>query len=82
MAQFSVSNARENFAQALDTIQREPVEITRHGKTVAVMIDPMVYERLAEAAEDAADIDALDQALAGSDDTIPWDQVKEDLGLR
>ena len=82
MAQFSVSNARENFAQALDTIQREPVEITRHGKTVAVMIDPMVYERLAEAAEDAADIDALDQALAGSDDTIPWDQVKEDLGLK
>ena len=82
MAQFSVSSARENFAQALETIQREPVEITRHGKTVAVMIDPMVYERLVDAAEDAADLDALDQALAESDDTIPWDQVKEDLGLR
>ena len=82
MAQFSVSNARGNFAQALETIQREPVEITRHGKTVAVMIDPAVYERLVDAAEDAADIDALDQVLAESDDTIPWDQVKEDLGLK
>ena len=82
MAQFSVSNARENFAQALETIQSEPVEITRHGKTVAVMIDPVAYERLVDAAEDAADIDALDQALAESDDTIPWDQVKEDLGLK
>ena len=82
MAQFSVSNARENFAQALETIQREPVEITRHGKTVAVMIDPVAYERLVDAAEDAADIDALDQVLAESDDTIPWDQVKEDLGLK
>lgn len=82
MPQFSVSNARENFAQALETIQREPVEITRHGKTVAVMIDPVAYERLVDAAEDAADIDALDQALAESDDTIPWDQVKEDLGLK
>ena len=82
MAQFSVSSARENFAQALETIQGEPVEITRHGKTVAVMIDPVAYERLVDAAEDAVDIDALDQALAESDDAIPWDQVKEDLGLR
>ena len=82
MAQFSVSNARENFAQALETIQREPVEITRHGKIVAVMIDPVVYKRFVDAAEDAADIDALDQVLAESDDTIPWDQVKEDLGLK
>ena len=32
--------AQNRFGQLLDTVQREPVTITRHGRTVALMVRP------------------------------------------
>lgn len=32
--------AQNRFGQLLDTVQREPVTITRHGRTVALMMTP------------------------------------------
>lgn len=36
--------AQNRFGQLLDTVQREPVVITRHGRTVAVLMTPQAAE--------------------------------------
>jgi prevent-host-death family protein len=33
-------DAQNRFGQLLDTVQREPVTITRHGRTAAFIISP------------------------------------------
>ena len=61
----------------------EPVFLTRRGRRVAAVIDAGDLERLTQAAEDLADIEAADAARAeiAEHGTIPWDEVKADLGL-
>jgi prevent-host-death family protein len=80
MTSLSVSEARESFAEALGQVSQGPVNITRHGETIAVMIDPVVYQKLTEAAEEIDDARAFDEALEEGSDLIPWDDVKRDLG--
>jgi hypothetical protein len=50
---------------------------------VAAVIDADDLERLTQAAEDLADIEAAEDARAeiAERGTIPWDEVKTDLGL-
>jgi prevent-host-death family protein len=82
MGELTVSQARENLAELIDNTQRsgEPVVLTRHGRPVAVVLDHALFERLVAAADDTSDRQAL--ALARTDDdTVPWEQVKADLGL-
>lgn len=82
MTEMAVSAAREHLAQVIESAQRsgEPVYLTRRGRPVAVVVDPVVFERLLESAEDA--LDRAELALAREDDDfIPWEQVKADLGL-
>lgn len=78
----SVSQARENLVELIDTSQRtgEHVVLTRQGKPVAVLLDHALFERLMDVAEEASDRAALAQARE-EDDSIPWEQVKADLGL-
>lgn len=38
--------AKNRFGQLLDTVQREPVSITRHGRTAAFMVSPQDMEEL------------------------------------
>jgi prevent-host-death family protein len=82
MGEISVSQARDNLAELIDATQRsgDPVVLTRHGRPVAVVIDHHAFERLVEAAEEASDRSALAQARE-EDDSVPWEQVKADLGL-
>ena len=82
MTEMAVSEAREHLAEVIDSAQRtgEPVYLTRRGRTVAVVVDPVVFEKLLDDAEDA--LDRAELALArNEDDYIPWEQVKADLGL-
>lgn len=78
----SVSQARENLVELIATSQRtdEHVVLTRQGKPVAVLLDHALFERLMDDAEEASDCAALAQARE-EDDSIPWEQVKADLGL-
>jgi len=57
MGVLTVTQARENLAELIDTTHRsgEPVVLTRAGRPVAVMLDHAVFERLVEAADDASD---------------------------
>lgn len=81
----SVSDARARLADVVDEarVRHEPVYLTRRGQRVAAVIDAEDLERLIEAAEDLADIEAarLARAEIAEHGTIPWEQVKQDLGL-
>ena len=82
MKKIPVSEARESLAEVIESARRsgEPVYLTKRGRTVAVVLDPEVYERLLETAEDVLDRAELALAREASD-FVPWDQVKVDLGL-
>ena len=79
-----VTEARARFSQLVETAAHEPVFLTKRGHRQAVVLSTAQYERLVEADEDAEDLAASDAAMveimAGSQ-TIPWEQVKADLGL-
>jgi antitoxin Phd len=80
--EIAVSEAREHLANVIDSASRtgEPVYLTRRGKAVAVVVDPAVFERLLQDAEDALDRAELTIARE-EDDYVPWEQVKAELGL-
>jgi antitoxin Phd len=79
-----VTEARERFSEVVETAAHEPVFLTKRGRRQAVVLSPAEYERLIEAAEDAEDQAAADAAMAeimADSPSIPWAQVKADLGL-
>jgi hypothetical protein len=53
----------------------------RRGKRLAAVIDPEDLDRLIELAEDAIDIAEARAALEEEGPSIPWEEVKADLGL-
>ena len=52
MRAIAAKDAKNEFGRLLDTAQREPVTIERHGRPVAVVLSLEEYRRL-EALEDA-----------------------------
>ena len=85
MTELTVTAARARLADVVDEarVRHSPVFLTRRGRRVAAVIDAEDLERLTQAAEDLADIEAACAALAevAEHGTIPWDEVKADLGL-
>lgn len=87
MTEMTVTEARARLADAVDEarVNHEPVYLLRRGRRVAALIDADDLDRLLEAAEDLADIQAAEAARAEVATTgeapIPWDQVKADLQL-
>lgn len=85
MSELTVSDARARLADVVDEarVRHDPVYLTRRGQRVAAVIDADDLDRLIDAAEDLADIEAARAARAEIDaeGTIPWDQVKADLGI-
>ena len=68
MVVLTVTQARENLAELIDTTHRsgEPMVLTQEGRPVAVMLDHGVFERLLEAADEANDRATV--TLAGQGD--------------
>ncbi len=85
MAELTVTDARARLADVVDEarVRHDPIYLTRRGQRVAAVIDADDLDRLIEAAEDLADIEAARAARAEVDaeGAIPWEQVKADLGL-
>lgn len=86
MSEITVSDARARLADVVDSarVGHDPVYLTRRGRRVAAVIDADDLDGLMAAAEDLADIRAASAAraeLADGGPSIPWDQVKADLGL-
>lgn len=46
MATISATQAKQRFAELLDTAQREPVHIQRHERDVAVVLSADEYQRM------------------------------------
>ena len=81
MSELSVTEARDQFPSVIDAAKKKPVRITRHGKDVAVVIDPSLYESLIQAQEELEDIATFDAAMEEKSPNIPWAQVQKDLNL-
>ena len=81
MPDISISDARADLAKAVLRAKRKPVTISRHGKPVAVLINPSLFEKFVESIEELEDIAAFDEATSDQDPMIPWEQVRKDLGL-
>ena len=81
MSDLSISDARADLAQAINRAKKNPVTILKHGKPVAILINPLLFERFIESIEELEDIAAFDEAISDKNLTIPWEQVKRDLGL-
>jgi len=81
LSALSVTEARDQFPSVVDAVKKKPVRITRHGKDVAVVIDPSLYESLIQAQEELEDIAAFDATREEMSPNIPWAQVQQDLNL-
>lgn len=86
MTEVSVTEARNRLSHIVDEarVSHNPVFLTQRGRRVAAIIDAADLEQLIEAAEDAQDVTAARaarEAIDGGEPTIPWEQVKKDLGL-
>ncbi len=82
MSELSVTDARSQFPSVISDAANEPVRITRHGKDVAIVINPSLYETLMAAQEELEDLAAFDEAQLETAPNIPWEQVHKDLNLR
>jgi prevent-host-death family protein len=84
MAEHRISEAREDFASIINKVAYggERVRLTRHGKPVAAVV-PVDDMDFMEALEDELDLELVREALAdpANQTTIPWEEVKRDLGL-
>lgn len=82
--ELTVTEARERFSEVVETTEREPVFLTKHGQRLAVVLSAAQYDRLLDLVEDAEDLATADAAMTAIEQgqpTIPWQDVKRDLGL-
>jgi prevent-host-death family protein len=81
MSKVSTVEARERFSDILNraAFGKERVVLTRRGKELAAVV-PIEDMRLLEELENYLDVEAARQALK-EEGTIPWEQVKAELGL-
>lgn len=80
MSRVSVADARNHLSDVIARSQSEAVFIERRGQRAAVVVSPEQYERMLEALEEAEDVAAFDEAMAEEGPSVPWAQVKADLG--
>ena len=80
MSVVSVADARNHLSDVIARSKSEAVFIERRGQRTAVIVSPEQYERMMEALEDAEDAASFDEAMAEELASIPWAQVKADLG--
>lgn len=82
MTRLNASKARQQFADIVNRVayRGERILLERRGKGVAALVplsDLIALEKL----EDRLDIEAAKKALAESDARIPYEKVRQELGL-
>ena len=76
----SISAARDNLPDVIETARTEAVILERYGRPAAVVLSPERYEQLMNALDEVEDVTAFDAAMAEEGPNIPWSEVKVDLG--
>lgn len=76
------SEARARLSDLLNEVSvgGDRIVLERHGRSVAALISTTDLELL-EALEDRYDVESAREALAESGRRIPWQELKEKLGL-
>ncbi len=80
----SLSFGSRSPTSSIAEYQGERIVIHRRGKDAAAIIsieDLKLLERLIEDAEDGLDVNAARDALAESNERIPYEEVRKKLGL-
>jgi prevent-host-death family protein len=79
----STSKARVDFAEMINQVayRGERVVLDRHGKPIAAII-PIDDLTFLEAIEERMDVEAAKRALAESNERIPYERVRQELGLK
>ena len=82
MTRLRVSEVRRDFSEVLNRVayKGERIVLHRRGKDAAALIPVEDLARLEEL-EDAMDVQAAEEALEESDERIPYEQMRKDLGL-
>ena len=71
-----IAEARAHLAETLARVRvGSPVNLLDQGRRAYVVLDPREYDSLIRAAEDGADIAAVDAALAEGGTPIPRDEI-------
>lgn len=80
---FSTSKARIDFAEMINLVayRGERVVLDRHGKPIAAII-PIDDLTFLEEIEERMDVEAAKRALAESNERIPYETVRQELGLK
>jgi prevent-host-death family protein len=86
--EFSSGEFRRDFSDLMNAVRfaHDTVKITRHGKTMGVLISEKEYTKyiqLMNELEDTEDLQAAEKAVKESteDERISWEQVKKDLDI-
>ena len=80
MESIPLNEARRNLSSLINQIQVQPITISRHGTPAVVLLSPSRYEELLSALEDLEDLALIEASLKDSSPSIPWEQVKKELG--
>lgn len=82
MKRLTASEARDNFAETINQVayRGERIIIHRRGKALVAVV-PVSDLQALEKLEDQLDVEAAKRALAESDEHIPYDKVRRELGL-
>jgi antitoxin Phd len=81
METLPISAARDRLTQLVANIAHEPITIARYGQPAAVIVSPRFFERAVEALEDVEDLQAIEEARANPQPTVPWEQLVAELNL-
>ena len=85
MIRIPATQARQRWAQTMDSARRNPVTITDHGRETVMVLDVEVAHRALRALEDAEDAAAADAAAAAieaGEETVPLEDMARELGLK
>ncbi len=83
MTRMSVSAAREKLAKTINRVRRrkERILLHRRGENVAALVPVEDFELLEEL-EDRLDVELAKKALAEPGENIPYEEIREELGLK
>lgn len=88
MTTVTTKEARDQLSELVNRAAygKERIILTRRGKGIAALIpldDLLLLEQMMSRMEDQADLEAAQTALdeAKREGTVPWEKVKEELGL-
>jgi len=87
MKRLNISDVRGNLAETINHVSygRERVVVERRGKDLVAIIpieDLKLLDMLIEEEEDRIDLKEARKALAESDERIPYEKTRYELGLK